>query len=417
MKILWVKAGGLVPPNLGGRIRSYQILRQLATKHDVTLFTFYAAQPNDAHAELATFFHEVVYWPLSIASDKGFRELFSFARHVFRSWPYSVCKYCRREVIAGMRQLLSKKWYDVILCDFVIAASAIPWEIACPKVLFTHNVEALIWHQHAKVSRNPLWKFICWREYKKMTQFERFCLEKSQHVLAVSEADRTFFGRFIDLAKITVVPTGVDTEYFYPTPVAERPDSLVFTGAMDWMPNEDGVLYFVRSILPLIRKEVPDVSLSIVGRNPSRKLRAAVAYEQRVEVTGNVEDIRPYVQHSAVYVVPLRIGGGTRLKIFEAMAMGKPIVSTTLGAEGLPVSEGRHLLIADSPQEFARTVVSLLRNPKQKACLGSAARRLVEKDYSWRAVAAEFDAVLRRVVEEQQTLSGASQGFSNRDRP
>jgi polysaccharide biosynthesis protein PslH len=404
MKILWVKAGGLVPPDLGGRIRSYQILRQLAGKHEVTLFTFYAAQPDDPHSQLECVFHEVVYRPLSIANDKSFRELFSFARQMFQPWPYSVSKYCRPEVISGMRELLSEQRYDVILCDFVAAAGAIPWEIDCPKVLFAHNVETLIWKRHAKVSRNPLWKLVSWGEYQRMRRFERFCLEKSQHVLTVSEADRTFFSRFIDLTKISVVPTGVDTEYFCPSPVAELPNSLVFTGAMDWMPNEDGVLYFVRSILPLIHQELPDATFSIVGRSPSGKLRAAMAGDNRIEVTGKVDDIRPYVYRSSLYVVPLRIGSGTRLKIFEAMAMGKAVVSTALGAEGLPVKNGRDLLIADTPKEFACSVVSLLRDHREKTRLVSAARRLVEERYSWRSVAAEFDAALQRVVGHQQAV-------------
>jgi sugar transferase (PEP-CTERM/EpsH1 system associated) len=410
MKILWVKAGGLVPPDLGGRIRSYQILRQLAAKHEVTLFTFYAAQSPDPHPELKTEFHEVLYWPLAIPSDRSFRELFRFALQVSRSWPYSVSKYCRQEVIAALQKHLSERRYDLIVCDFVFAAGAIPWKIACPKVLFTHNVEALIWQRHAQVSRNPLWKLVAWGEYQKMLRFERFCLERSQHVLAVSEADRAFFTRFVDLAKITVVPTGVDTEYFSARKVTEHRDSLVFTGAMDWMPNEDGILYFVRSILPLIRKEIPGVTLTIAGRNPSGKLRAAVAADNKIEVTGKVEDIRPYVHKSSVYVVPLRIGSGTRLKIFEAMAMGKAIVSSTLGAEGLPVSHGRELLIADSPQEFAGAVVCLLRDRQQRARLGSAARQLVEERHSWRMVAAEVDGVLQRIVDQQLAVYAGSHG-------
>src|SRR5216683_1073363 len=363
MKILWVKAGGLVPPDIGGKIRSYCILKELAKTHAVTLFTFYAAHPGDMHSQLDTEFEKVVYLPMHVATNRGLGELTSFVSNVFSPWPHTVSKYCRPEVVASLRELLAEQSYDVIVCDFVVAAGAIPWEVECPKVVFTHNVEALIWRRHFEVSRNPVWRLVSWGEYK-----------------------------------MTIVSTGVDTEYFRPDAGKELSCSLVFTGSMDWMPNEDGVLYFLRLILPLIRWEIPQVRFNIVGRQPSDKLRAAVASDPGVRVTGRVEDIRPYVHEGSVYVVPLRIGSGTRLKIFEAMAMGKAIVSTSLGAEGLPVNDGSDISIADSPEEFARKVVALLRDPEERSRLGLAARQLVEQRYSWSSVAAEFDAVLRRVA-------------------
>ena len=398
MKILWVKAGGLVPPDIGGKIRSYSILKELAKTHEVTLFTFYAAHSNDVHSGLNGMFAQVVNLSLSIATNRGPGELASFAANIFSSRPHTVSKYCRPEVKARMCELLASQKFDVIICDFVVAAGAIPWEVACPKVIFTHNVEALIWKRHFEVSRNPLWKMTSWGEYQKMIRFEKHFLNKSEHVLTVSEADKDFFSDFVDRSKMTVISTGVDTDYFRPDSGKEQPNSLVFTGSMDWMPNEDGVLYFLHSILPLIRREIPQVSFTIVGRKPSEKLRAAAASEPGVHVTGTVDDIRPYVRDGSVYVVPLRIGSGTRLKIFEAMAMGKAIVSTTLGAEGLPISDGGDISIADSPEEFSRKVCLLLRDPQERQRLGSAARQLVEQHYSWSSVAAEFNDVLRRVA-------------------
>ncbi|MGH9515740.1 MAG: glycosyltransferase [Terriglobales bacterium] len=398
MKILWVKAGGLVPPDIGGKIRSYSIVKELAKIHEVTLFNFYAAHSDDVHSGLKPMFDQVVNLPLPIATNRGLGELASFARNMFSSSPHTVSKYCRAEVKTRMRDLLGSQRFDVIICDFVVAAAAIPWEVTCPKVIFTHNVEALIWKRHFEVSRNPVWKMASWGEYQKMIRFEKHFLNKSDHVLTVSEADKDFFSDFVDRSKMTVISTGVDTEYFRPDNGNEQPNSLVFTGSMDWMPNEDGVLYFMDSILPLIRQAIPEVSFTIVGRKPSEKLRAAAASEPGVHVTGTVDDIRPYVREGSVYVVPLRIGSGTRLKIFEAMAMGKPIVSTTLGAEGLPIRDGVDIAIADRPEEFSRKVCALLRDPDARRRLGSAARQLVEQHYSWSSVAAEFDDVLRRVV-------------------
>ncbi len=398
MKILWVKAGGLVPPDIGGKIRSYSIVKELAKTHEVTLFNFYAAHSDDVHSGLNGMFDRVMNVPLAIATNRGFGELASFARNIFSSSPHTVSKYCRPEVKARMRELLVSQKFDVIICDFVVAAAAIPWEVDCPKVIFTHNVEALIWKRHFEVSRNPLWKMASWGEYQKMIRFEKHYLNNSDHVLTVSEADKDFFSDFVDRSKMTVISTGVDTEYFRPDNGHEQPNSLVFTGSMDWMPNEDGVLYFMRSILPLIRREIPEISFTIVGRKPSEKLRAIAAAEPGVHVTGTVDDIRPYVRDGSVYVVPLRIGSGTRLKIFEAMAMGKAIVSTTLGAEGLPIRDGVDISIADSPEEFSRKVCLLLRDTRERQRLGSAARQLVEQHYSWSSVAREFDDVLRRVA-------------------
>lgn len=398
MKILWVKAGGLVPPDIGGKIRSFSILKELAKTHEVTLFTFYAAHSDDVHSGLNGMFDQVVNMSLPIATNRGLGELASFAKNAFSSLPHTVSKYCRPEVKARMRELLASNRYDVIICDFVVAAAAIPWEVDCPKVIFTHNVEALIWKRHFEVSRNPLWKMASWGEYQKMTRFEKYFLNKAEHVLTVSEADKDFFSDFIDRRKMTVISTGVDTEYFRPGSATEQPNSLVFTGSMDWMPNEDGVLYFLRSVLPLIRREIPQVSFTIVGRKPSEKLKAAAAAEPGVQVTGTVDDIRPYVREGSVYVVPLRIGSGTRLKIFEAMAMGKAIVSTTLGAEGLPISDGQDISIANSPEAFSTKVCMLLRDPQERRQLGSAARQLVEQHYSWSSVAAEFNDVLRRIT-------------------
>lgn len=398
MKILWVKAGGLVPPDIGGKIRSYSIVKELAKTHEVTLFNFYAAHQSDVHSGLKGMFDQVINLPLPIATNRGLGELINFARNIFSSAPHTVSKYCRPEVKARMRELLASQKFDVIICDFVVAAAAIPWEVACPKVIFTHNVEALIWKRHFEVSRNPVWKMASWGEYQKMVRFEKHYLNKSEHVLTVSESDKDFFSDFLDRSKMTVISTGVDTEYFRPDTGSEQPNSLVFTGSMDWMPNEDGVLYFLHSILPLIRREIPEITFTIVGRKPSEKLRAAAASEPGVHVTGTVDDIRPYVREGSVYIVPLRIGSGTRLKIFEAMAMGKAIVSTTLGAEGLPIRDGVDILIEDRPEEFSRRVCALLSDRQERRRLGSAACQLVEQHYSWSSVAAEFDDVLRRVA-------------------
>jgi len=195
---------------------------------------------------------------------------------------------------------------------------------------------------------------------------------------------------------VHVVQTGVDTAYFTPIPGRERAAHLVFTGSMDWLPNEDGMLYFVREILPQIRQVEPDVTLSIVGRAPTPAV-ARLAELPGIEVTGRVDDVRPHVAAGEVYIVPLRIGGGTRLKIFEAMSMAKVVVSTTVGAEGLPVTPGRDIVIADDPARFAEAVVGLVRDAGARERIANEARRLVVERYDWAAVASDFEEALAAV--------------------
>ena len=406
MKILWVKAGGLVPFDTGGKIRSYQILRGLADDHEVTVFTFYAAHANDAHAELERVFAHVEYIPLPLPARSGLAETLHYARHFVSPLPYTMAESYHPEVRTRLNQLVHSRDYDVIVCDFIYPAGILPWDLPCPKVVFTHNVEALIWKRHIEVAANPVWKAICWREYQKMARAERTYLQKSDHVLAVSSTDRDFFLGYVDPDRITVIPTGVDLEYFAPVP-DEQPedDAIVFTGSMDWNANEDGVRYFVRDILPRIRSEVPGATFWVVGRNPSARLQALDSRQDGVRITGTVDDIRPYLNRASVYVVPLRVGSGTRLKIFEAMATGKAIVSTRIGAEGLPVTDQENILLADDPAEFAGRVVSLLRDRGRRRMLGRAARQLVEARYSWKAAARHCDAVLTTLVSQPGTSS------------
>ena len=231
-----------------------------------------------------------------------------------------------------------------------------------------------------------------------MRAAERRYIRLADHVLAVSENDRSYFASYADPSKITVIPGAGKTTLFKLITGQEKPDSLVFTGSMDWMPNEDAILFFAEDILPHLLREVPNVHLSVVGRKPSQCLRNLAEQNPCILVTGEVPDIRPHVRESSVYVVPLRIGGGTRIKIFEAMAMGKAVVSTPVGAEGLPVRHNENIVLAEEPADFAQQVARLLKDRAERERIGRAARVLVEQNYSWRSVAGLFDIVFERVT-------------------
>jgi glycosyltransferase involved in cell wall biosynthesis len=244
-----------------------------------------------------------------------------------------------------------------------------------------------------------------------MMRFEGRTLARFDHVLAVSETDRAtlqaLYRPFVT-APISVVRTGVDTSYFTPGPEsAVRQGEIVFVGSMDWTPNEDAVTYFCADILPRIRAAVPEARLRIVGRSPSPAVRR-LAEPGVVEVTGRVDDVRDELRTAEVCVVPLRVGGGTRLKIFEAMAAGTAVVSTSVGAEGLPVVDGRHLLVADDTRAFAAQVVDLLRSPGRRREMARAARELVVSNFDWSVVAGDLEEALLK------TVGGAERGRMSR---
>jgi sugar transferase (PEP-CTERM/EpsH1 system associated) len=394
MKILWVKAGGLVPLDSGGKIRSFHIASELAKVHDVTLFIFCGEDSSEAQRTLASKFRDVVVHPLKIQAGRGLREAAGYLTGFFSRLPYSIAKYCRPEVADHLRKTIAAKTYDVIVCDFLTPAAMVPFDLGIPVVIFTHNVEAMIWKRHMDVASNLVWRFVFRREYKKMRKAELRYLDACAHVLTVSDADTAVFAKGVDRKKLTTIPTGVDIRYFQPMP-GEEPNSIVFTGSMDWMPNSDGISYFVAEILPAIRKRRPQATLWVVGRNADRKILAMAKTDSGIRVTGRVEDIRPYIARGAVYVVPLRVGSGTRLKIFEAMAMGRAVVSTTIGAEGLPVTSGVDIVLADQPQSFADAVCRLMDSDEERKRIGNAARRLVEEKYSWESVAEQVQNILR----------------------
>lgn len=407
MKILWVKSGGLLPLTHGGRIRSYHLAKELASHHDVSLFTFAAEEDNPvrAHEPLRGIFRELTCLPLKIPKARGLRESLNYALNLVSNWPYSMRKFCQPVVARELGALLAREHYDLLLCDFLLTAAIVPWDWPHPKVLFTHNIEAVIWERHYRLSKNPIWKAVSYREYRTLERMEHKYISCADHVLAVSENDRDFFLRYAPRDRMSVIPTGVDIDYFNPDRDNEDSNTIVFTGSMDWIANEDGIIFFIKKVLPLVRQRFPGVKLLVVGRKPSARLREIGKSEPNVEVTGTVGDIRPYLARGCVYVVPLQVGGGTRIKIFEAMAAGKAVVSTTIGAEGLPVQHGKNILLADDPESLAKYTVELLSNPMRRAQMGDSARKLVAKNYSWKAVGKTMSDVLEAAAVQFQISS------------
>ena len=406
MRILWLKSDLLLPLDKGGKLRTWHLMRHLARRHEITYLAF--KEPGQPAADVDGM-REVAARVETVTRAEPAKGTLRFyadaAKHLVDPLPYAVGKYRSRAFRQRVKALLETQAFDVIVCDFLPPAVNLPKQLPCPAVIFTHNVESEIWRRHAETKRGAVGRWLYGAQHKRMLRYEGQTLARFDGVLAVSDADRSTFAALYPHAirqPVHVVPTGVDTDYFAPSPV-RNPQSatrktLIFTGSMDWLPNEDAMQFFCRDILPLIRAEEPDVRLSIVGRAPTPAVRR-LAEEHNVQVTGRVDDVRPYMKEAAVYVVPLRIGGGTRLKIFEAMSMGKAVVSTTVGAEGLPVTNGEHVMLADEPRTFARDVVRLLRDAGRRAQLEAAARALVLERYDWSAVAGALEGALIAVAD------------------
>jgi polysaccharide biosynthesis protein PslH len=271
-----------------------------------------------------------------------------------------------------------------------------PDELKIPAVLFQHNVESEIWRRHAATETNLAKRAMYQFEFTKMLRFEQTAVRNFQHVIAVSAHDRELMLLWVADGRITVVPTGVDVKQYRPESIDHDPAPLVmFVGAMDWEPNIDAVEVFCSQMWPSILARVPNARFCIVGRNPDHRVQKLAS--DSIEITGRVESVVDYLRKAAVVIVPLRIGGGTRLKIYEAMAAGKAVVSTAVGAEGLDVSPGSDILIADDPRDFADAVVSLLKDRELRRRYERAASETAGK-YDWSVIAAKFGEVLASVA-------------------
>jgi glycosyltransferase involved in cell wall biosynthesis len=392
MRILWVKVGGLWPLDTGGRLRTFHIVSELAREHRVTLMTTHrSGESAEALRDQLAHCEAVVSFP----HDPPKQGAPGFRRAVLASWlsplPVDLHKWRVPALRADVARRLAGGETDLCVADFLYTTPSVPLDGPVPTVFFDHNVEHVIWQRLARVERRPWRRALLALEWRKVRRAEARACAQARLTLAVSEVDRALLEACAPGAAIRAIPTGVDTAFFTPGGTRETPLSLVFTGSMDWYPNEDAMLHFMESVLPAVRERLPAASLTIVGRQPSARLRAAAA-TAGATVTGNVDDVRPYVAAASLFVVPLRVGGGTRLKIFEALAMGKAVVSTGVGAEGLPLTSGTHFLRADTPAELTGAVLTLLGDPVRRKSLGAAGRRLVEERFAWPRVAREFAA-------------------------
>jgi glycosyltransferase involved in cell wall biosynthesis len=342
--ILWLKTELLHPVDKGGKIRTYQMLKELKRDHQITYLTLDdGTAAVDAREKAKEYCHELIIIPHRTTAKFSPAFYSELASNLLSPLPYAIKKYESAPMREQVFTLGASRRFELMVCDFLAPAVNVPREVLLPTVLFQHNVEAMIWKRHYEVQPNPLKQAYLRGQWRKMRAFERESCRRFDAVVTVSGEDREMIEREYEVENVYDVPTGVDVEYFRPSgDGAYESNNLVFTGSMDWLPNEDAIRYFIEQIMPLIKQSVPGTTLTVVGRNPYPGLLELSKRDHSIVVTGRVDDVRPFMEKAAVYVVPLRIGGGTRLKIFEAMAMEKAVVSTTVGAEGLPVRNAEH---------------------------------------------------------------------------
>ena len=391
----------LLPMDTGGKIRTGNILKQLSKRHRITLISNVESPKDDLYvsqtAILCSRFVPVRWKEVEKRSLRFFARL---TMQMFSPYPVTVMNDYSERLRQALEKTLREGDFDLAICDFVQSALLF-WRVTgIPLVLFQHNVESIIPKRHMDRSTNTLVRFFWWLQWIKMKRFEKLACKKFDTIIAVSEKDKEIFESLYSLNNVDFVPTGVDVDYFKPfDKLEETSRSLVFCGSMDWLPNEDAMVSFVKQTFPLIRKELPDATLTIVGRNPSPSLKKMAARYPGIVLTGWVSDIRPCLAKASVVVVPIRIGGGTRMKIYEAMAMGKPVVSTTIGAEGLPVKQGQNIVIADNPDQTANGIIELLSDGQKRKRIGQNALSFVKENFGWSQVARRFENICRNTAD------------------
>jgi glycosyltransferase involved in cell wall biosynthesis len=406
LKILWAKANKILPVHSGGDIRSYNLARQLGQRHELTFFSYYDGAPDLAYeTALREHFPGAVCIRTGPRHDTALRRGLDYGLRFPRQAPYAVSRFASRAVGRRLKSWYAERAFDVTVCDFLDAAVNFPKDLTIPTVLFQHNVESEIWRRHANNGSGGLKKLVYGFEFSKMRRYEREMVRRFDHVIAVSKHDKKLMSAWVDPTRISVVPTGVDTEQFHPgRPRLEDEPLVVFVGAMDWEPNVDAVEYFCREIWPRVLARVPNARFRIVGRNPGGKVQRLAC--NSVEITGRVPSVIDHLREAAVVVVPLRVGGGTRLKIYEAMAMGKAVVSTTVGAEGLDVHHGKNIFLCDAPDTFTESVAALLQDAGVRQRLESAAAELAA-NYGWPLIGFKFGKILQEVIRESPQMARA----------
>jgi polysaccharide biosynthesis protein PslH len=399
MRILMIINHIPYPPSSGASIRIYNLLKRLACEHEIWIVAFTRDEKQDAQsiAHLRTFCAgvESVVVPNLGALERPWQAL----EYFFKGRPMELRHFYSHALVNKIRELTAQHHFDVVQIEdsyMGLYLEALPTALQHRSVVTFHDVVFSRADRIARVELHLLRRIRMWLYGRMMRDWEPFYMENFGRCIVVSEMDRKLLLSCNPRLKIDVVPNGIDTQQFRPVPYSDDNSMLLFVGNMGYRPNVDAVSFFCKQIFPLIRAKAPQAEVCVTGLNPAPEVLALAG--EGVRVTGTVEDVRPYYAQSAVCIVPLRAGGGTRLKILEAMALGRPVVSTSIGCEGLDVQDGVHLFIADTPEDFAAKTLLLLNEPYIRESIIQSGRELAEKHYDW-------DIIARQLLKSYQEVA------------
>lgn len=406
MRILLITNTVPYPPHSGAPLYTYSLLRRVANHHEVSLACFQDQGQEAAVAHLSQYCRDIVTAPTPPNSALA-RPLDLF-RYMFRGSPPDLRFYESPELMEKIKGLAQLRGFDVVHIDHSemgIYLEALPSALARCSIWGLHDVD---WIKFARISRlesRLTRKLRTGLHGHMMRRWKPRYAEYFTCCSTVSEVDRQLMQDANPRLRVEVISTGVDTELIQPLPDKQKDiPSLIFVGNMNYRPNIDAMQYFTTEILPHIRQEIPKIELWIVGTNPVPELLRLEG--NGIHVTGEVADLQPYYGRSSVFVVPLRAGGGSRLKILEAMAYGRAVVSTKIGCEGQGFRDGEHLLIADQPAAFAAKTVGLLRDQALRTAIVSKARQAVVEEYDWNRIADRLMALYQGVTNELEATHG-----------
>jgi sugar transferase (PEP-CTERM/EpsH1 system associated) len=387
MKILFLSTENPYPPDGGHHLRTFNVLKILANRHNIYFVGFAQDESEFKYIPEIKKFCETV--DIYKVSKTGYNQnFFKLAcKNIFSKHPLIAQRYFIREARERIEQIFAHHSIDLVHMDMLALGLYRGHLRDTPVIITNHNVESLRLYRWAEIEKNLFTKSFLFYQYLKLRAFERRICPEFDRCIVVSEYDKNYLKNLCGRDNFVVVPNGVDIHYFEPESVELRKNHLVWVGGMTGPYNSDAVDFFIEKIWPVIKYDVPEATIDFVGGGPTQKLRNKALEDKSVQALGFVPDIRPIVQRGSVFVAPIRTGSGTKIKVLNAMAQAKPVVATTVAAEGIDVIPGENILIADDPGEFAKKVLYLLRNEEVAKKIGERARELMEKKYNWDLIA------------------------------
>lgn len=398
MKILMISPDLNYPPIYGGRIRRYYILKHLSKDNDVTLLAFINSKEDFKNIEGIKEYCKAIETVQRVSNSRKdywftrFRDAF-LRRIAF--YPENIISFYQTEMKKKIKDLISKNHYDLVLIEYWYMGQYAEICGNIPKVLDEVDVEYIRYKRMYQIEKNPVKKSEFYSGWIRTKKYELKFIKKFDRIIAVTPQDKQVLEREIPSLNISVIPTCVDPDYIKPSKMPNNSKDLIFIGSYGHYPNVDGVLYFCRDIFPRILREVPDAHLYIVGPYAPEEILNLVS--RNVTVTGFIKDVRPYISRS-ISVVPLRIGSGIKGKIIEAMGLGSPVITTGIGAEGLEIIPGKHLIVEDTPERFAKQTVELLKNKYLRERLRENGLKLVREKYTWGNAISKLNVIFEEVV-------------------